>query len=59
MVPLASATGIGVLSGTICVSLLFLWWALRAESRESDEEEAAERAEAEAAREAMEKAPRT
>lgn len=59
MLPLASATGIGVLGGTIIVSLLFLWWLLRAESRDADEEEAEERAEADAAREAMEKAPRT
>ena len=59
MVPLASATGIGVLGGSIGVSLLFLWWLLRAESRDADEEEAAERAAADAAREAMEKAPQT
>ncbi len=59
MVPLASSTGIGILGGTISVSLLFLWWLLRAESRDSDEEEAAERAEADAAREVMENAPRT
>jgi hypothetical protein len=59
MVPLASATGIGVLGGAIGVSLLFLWWLLRAESRDADEEEAAERAAADAAREAVEKASRT
>jgi hypothetical protein len=40
MLPLASGTGIGILGGTIGVSLLFLWWLLRAESRDADEEEA-------------------
>jgi hypothetical protein len=59
MVPLASATGIGVLGGVIAVSLVLLWWLLRVESQEADEEEAAERAAADAAREAMENAPRT
>jgi hypothetical protein len=58
MVPLASGTALGILGGVISVSLLFLWWLLRAESRDADEEEAAERAEAEAAGEAVEQAPR-
>jgi len=58
MVPLASATALGILGGVISVSLLCLWWLLRAESRDADEEEAAERAAADAAREAVEEAPR-
>jgi len=52
MVPLASGTALGIIGGVISVSLLFLWWLLRAESRDADEEEAAERTEADAAREA-------
>jgi hypothetical protein len=58
MVPLASAAALGILGGVISVSLLCLWWLLRAESRDADEEEAAERAAADAAREAVEEAPR-
>lgn len=54
MIPLASATALGILGGVISVSLLCLWWLLRAESRDADEEEAAERA----AAEGVEEAPR-
>jgi type VI protein secretion system component VasK len=53
MVPLASATALGIIGGTISLSLLCIWWLLRAERQETDEEEAAERAEAEAARPAV------
>jgi hypothetical protein len=42
MVPLASGTALGIIGGVISVSLLFLWWLLRAESRDADEEEASE-----------------
>lgn len=42
MVPLASATALGVIGGTISLALLCIWWLLRAESREADEEEASE-----------------
>ncbi|MCW3018150.1 MAG: hypothetical protein JWN10_458 [Solirubrobacterales bacterium] len=55
MVPLASSTALGILGGVIGLSLLCLWWLLRAESRDADEEEAAECAESDAAREALEK----
>ena len=41
MVPLASATALGIIGGTISVSLLCIWWLLRAERQETDEEEAA------------------
>lgn len=58
MVPLASATALGILGGVIGLSLLCLWWLLRAESRDADEEEAAERAQADAARKDVEEAPR-
>jgi hypothetical protein len=58
MLPLASASGLAVVTGAISASLLFLWWLLRAESRDADEEEATEPAEAEAAREAVEDSPR-
>jgi hypothetical protein len=58
MVPLASATALGILGGVISVSLLCLWWLLRAESLDADEEEAAERAAADAAAEGVEEAPR-
>ena len=39
MVPLASATALGVLGGVIGLSLLALWWLLRGEARETEEEE--------------------
>jgi hypothetical protein len=39
MVPLASATALGVLGGVIGLSLLALWWLLRGEQRETEEEE--------------------
>jgi cbb3-type cytochrome oxidase subunit 3 len=54
MVPLASATALGIIGGTISLSLLCIWWLLRAERQETDEEEAAERAEAQDARPAVE-----
>lgn len=54
MVPLASATGLGILGGVISVSLLCLWWLLRAEARDAEEEDAAEHAEQRAAGEAAE-----
>jgi uncharacterized membrane protein len=54
MVPLASATALGVLGGVIGLSLLCLWWLLRVEAQESDEDEAIEVAEAKAARAAAE-----
>jgi hypothetical protein len=53
MVPLASATALGIIGGTISLSLLAIWWLLRAERQETDEEEAAERAEANDARAAV------
>jgi hypothetical protein len=58
MLPLASASGLAIVSGAISASLLFLWWLLHAESRDADEEEEAELAEAEAAPDAVEDAPR-
>ncbi|HTC71993.1 MAG TPA: hypothetical protein VK655_03845 [Solirubrobacteraceae bacterium] len=54
MVPLASATALGIIGGTISLALLCIWWLLRAERQETDEEEAAEEARAEAARPAVE-----
>jgi hypothetical protein len=57
MIPLASGTGIGILGGVIAVTLICLWWLLRAESREADEEEAAERAQSDAAPAAVEEEP--
>jgi hypothetical protein len=41
MVPLASATALGIIGGTISLSLLCIWWLLRLEGQETDEEEAA------------------
>jgi hypothetical protein len=54
MVPLASATALGIIGGTVSLSLLCIWWLLRAERQETDEEEAAEQAQAEPARPAVE-----
>jgi hypothetical protein len=54
MVPLASATALGIIGGTISLSLLCIWWLLRLERQETDEEEAVERAEAQDARRAVE-----
>jgi hypothetical protein len=54
MVPLASATALGIIGGTISLSLLCIWWLLRAERQETDEEEAVERAEAQDVRRAVE-----
>jgi hypothetical protein len=57
MVPLASASGLAVIGGSISLALLAIWWLLRGEAREYEEEqaaeqEAAERAEADATRRA-------
>jgi hypothetical protein len=54
MVPLASATALGVVAGAISLSLLCIWWLLRVEAQESDEDEAIELAEAKAERAAAE-----
>ena len=53
MVPLASATALGIIGGTISLSLLCIWWLLRLERQETDEEEAVKRAEAQDARQAV------
>jgi hypothetical protein len=49
MVPLASASGLVVIGGTISLALLAIWWLLRAEGREFAEEQAAEQEAAERA----------
>jgi hypothetical protein len=41
MVPLASATALGIIGATISLSLLCIWWLLHVERQETDEEEAA------------------
>jgi hypothetical protein len=41
MVPLASATALGIIGGAISLSLLCIWLVLRVENKEADEDEAA------------------
>jgi hypothetical protein len=41
MVPLASATALGIIGGAISLSLLCIWLVLRVENEEADEDEAA------------------
>jgi ABC-type uncharacterized transport system YnjBCD substrate-binding protein len=41
MLPLASASGLAVIGGATSASVLFLWWLLRAETRDEAREAAA------------------
>jgi hypothetical protein len=42
MLPLAASSGLAIIGGATSASALFLWWLLRAETRDEAQEAAAE-----------------
>ena len=42
MLPLAASSGLAIIGGATSASVLFLWWLLRAETRDEAREAAAE-----------------
>ncbi|HEV3035942.1 MAG TPA: hypothetical protein VGX72_14280 [Solirubrobacteraceae bacterium] len=42
MLPLAASSGLAIIGGATSASVLFLWWLLRAETRDEAQEAAAE-----------------